>query len=178
MRRQSFCSTAAALAAALLLCSLLLPTQGACTPGETPYHCKPKGAACTPRKKSECETQYTCDKATHVCVPKPGSNPNPDLSNDDDTPATHPVPAVPINSPKCILPVSPYEVRTGTPKNHQERHLGDTNYKNVQAVDLVTDAGKAVYAVQDGELPGLMRDAGHVLKMPARGNHPTALAAC
>jgi murein DD-endopeptidase MepM/ murein hydrolase activator NlpD len=46
-------------------------------------------------------------------------------------------------------------VRTGTPKNHQDRHPGDTNYKNVQAVDLATNAGQAVYAVQDGELLGL-----------------------
>lgn len=155
MRRQGHSSTAAALAAALLLCSLLLPTQADCPPGKTPDHCKPKGAACTPRKKSECETDYTCDKATRVCVPKSGPTPNPNPSDDDDTPDLHPVPAVPINSPKCILPVSPFSVRTGTPKNHRDRHPGDTNYKNVQAVDLVTNAGQAVYAVQDGELRGL-----------------------
>jgi hypothetical protein len=91
-----------------------------------------------------------------VCVPKPSSAPNPDPSDDDDTPDLHPVPAVPAApSPKCILPVSPFEVRTGTPKNHRERHPGDTNYKNIQAVDLVTNAGQAVYAVQDGELSWL-----------------------
>lgn len=148
MKSQYHCSTAAALAAALLLCSLLLPTQAAdCPPGV--YHCKPLGASCKLGKVSECKIPLKCDKATHTCVSRSGPTPTPGPDDDDNGPDVVPVP---INAPKCVLPVSPYEVRSGTPRDHEGRHPGDPNYKNVKAVDLVTNAGQAVYAVQDGEL--------------------------
>lgn len=49
----------------------------------------------------------------------------------------------------CLLVL---QVRSGTPQDHETRHPGDPNYKNVKAVDLaVRTAGQAVYAVESGE---------------------------
>jgi hypothetical protein len=49
----------------------------------------------------------------------------------------------------CLLVL---QVRSGTPQDHEMRHPGDPNYKNVKAVDLaVRTAGQAVYAVESGE---------------------------
>jgi len=126
---------AAALSTALIVASLLLHSEAACVPGQTPAHCKPQGAACTLRTVSECEKPLKC--VAGFCGGAPPPSPEPQSRS------------------QCVLPVSPHEVRpSGTPAYHEEKHRDEVpyNYKNSAAVDLVVGSTDVVvYAVEDGE---------------------------
>jgi hypothetical protein len=138
-QKPTFCA-AAALAAVVVVSCLLLPTYAACPPGQTPVHCKTRGESCTQRKVSECAQPYKCQEGFCGGRPLP---PDPELTK------------------ACALPVSPFQVRTGTPADHEARHRDDPPerrerpgfWKDVKAVDMVVaNAGQAVYAVEDGHL--------------------------